>query len=248
VFFISSRVTSTNDSTVVNYGLSASSLPLVASGRTITYSAGGWAGFIHYATLTGLKPSSTYFYTVGSNANGFTDVYHFETRPAVGAYPLDWVVIGDMGADPQALNTISRVSALASPNTVGGILHIGDIGYQDGVQHRWDLYMRMIQTMSGYLPYMVRKPFVCLLTLFSRFSEFLPRRPFLEIMRLLSSTTCTSRVTSIASRCLLFPTTTPRTCKAIIFGPWIWDWFTLLVLTLSIPPISLMSPTPSWPG
>lgn len=228
---------------------------MIAPARTITYTAGGWVGFIHYATLTGLKPSTAYYYSVGSNANGFSDVYRFLTAAPPGpARGFDWLVVGDMGADPEAINTIARLTPFASANSIDSVLHIGDIGYQDGVQHRWDLYMRMIQGVSGQLPYMVRhiSPFRQLRVnssipnLCAYISS--PSRLFPEITRLPFNTICTYRGTSTASRCPSYQETSQMTCRVTTSGRWTWGLFTLLALTLSILWISLMSPLLKLPG
>lgn len=66
-----------------------------------------------------------------------------------------FLMIGDMGADPQAPNTIKILEQYAASQKALVLLHNGDIAYADGVQKRMDLFMRQIQTITANLPYMV---------------------------------------------------------------------------------------------
>jgi len=60
-----------------------------------------------------------------------------------------------MGADPESDNTVARLQIIAQNQQVNAILHAGDISYADGIQRRWDQYMRKVEPIAGYLPYMV---------------------------------------------------------------------------------------------
>lgn len=45
------------------------------------------SGFLHHVTLTGLEPSTRYYYQIGAaheNQDGPTPLFHFDTLPAVG--------------------------------------------------------------------------------------------------------------------------------------------------------------------
>lgn len=69
-----------------------------------------------------------------------------------------------MGADPESDNTVARLQVIAQQQQVNALLHAGDISYADGIQRRWDQYMRKVEPIGAYLPYMVvpgyARPFI----------------------------------------------------------------------------------------
>lgn len=69
--------------------------------------------------------------------------------------PIRIAVYGDQGADPQAVVPISILEKIVANHDIDFIIHNGDIGYADGFQHRWDMYMREIENIAANTPYMV---------------------------------------------------------------------------------------------
>lgn len=56
------------------------------------------SGFLHSATLQGLEPSSTYFYSCGDDTLEMSSVRSFDTPPKVGPeQPITLGVLGDLG-------------------------------------------------------------------------------------------------------------------------------------------------------
>jgi len=146
-------VTQNDDESVVNYGKSADGLHLTASGRSSTYTFGGWLGFIHTVTLVNLTGDSKYFYKVGGQKFGFSETFNFRTMPNRNV--TRFAVIGDMGVDPEAEPNIDILTDLVKKEAVDVVVHAGDIAYADGYQARWDQYFRRVQPMLANIPYMV---------------------------------------------------------------------------------------------
>lgn len=118
---------------------------------------GGWDGHIHVARAASLLPGTRYYYRVGSQQTGlWSPVLQF-IMPKSQVDPssrMKMAVIGDMGADPQAVNTIAALTKLAQSESLDSILHVGDISYADGDEERWDIFMRQIQGYAAFTPYM----------------------------------------------------------------------------------------------
>lgn len=117
---------------------------------------GGWDGYIHKTLVKDLIGGKRYFYRVGSpSSNLWSQVMHFvmPLSQSDSSAPVRLAVIGDMGADPQAVNTIAALSKLAQTEQLDSILHVGDISYADGDEERWDIFMREIQGYAAFVPY-----------------------------------------------------------------------------------------------
>lgn len=158
-----SWVTLLNVSTVVEYGLQPNNFSHRVYGACHTYHSGGWKGVIHQATMTGLKPGTRYYYRVGdphaqnlffSNSWSVPSLY-FDTEETTQSSPLQIAVIGDMGATDASLMTAERVIALRAADELDFVLHVGDISYADMDQRLWDEFMRLVEPVSAYVPYMV---------------------------------------------------------------------------------------------
>jgi hypothetical protein len=82
----------------VQYGVSESSLASSVTATTTSYTAGGWIGAINTATMTGLQPGTEYFYRVGGDNSGWSNVTSFTTFAAVLPANFSFIVFGDMGS------------------------------------------------------------------------------------------------------------------------------------------------------
>ena len=122
-----------------------------------SYTHFGWRGQLHTGLMTGLVPSTLYFYRVGDGTTS-SPVYSFHTLPkAVGqddATMLRIVSLGDMGYGEKSDATIARLTELVDANKVDVILHNGDISYADGDMAHWDTFMRKIEPVAARVPYM----------------------------------------------------------------------------------------------
>ena len=64
----------------VRWGSTTAGLSSAAVGSNTTYYHFGWLGQLHTAVMTGLAPSSRYFYQVGDSAGGWSKVFSVRLR------------------------------------------------------------------------------------------------------------------------------------------------------------------------
>jgi hypothetical protein len=106
----------------------------------------GWFSphYWHTATLYPLKPSTTYYYVYGSDAEGWSAENSFTSPqlPNPNA-PISILAYADMGmaeldgsedhwANPEAYETTLRLTTLATSGDYAFGLHIGDVSYSTG--------------------------------------------------------------------------------------------------------------------
>ncbi|CAF1042516.1 unnamed protein product [Rotaria sordida] len=155
------------------YGLSPLSLNLCQNGTTTTYTASDmcegkaniWGpqtfihpGYMHTILLENLHPSTTYFYRVGTDQHGWSQIYSFRNRPENKDESVYLIAYGDLGLSPVQLgakSTINRVTSRIISTNVTCLLHIGDISYARGIGALWDAFMTQIQAIAARVPYMV---------------------------------------------------------------------------------------------
>ncbi|KAF1319101.1 Acid phosphatase, partial [Globisporangium splendens] len=133
------------------------------------YQEGKYSLYSYHATVTGLKPFSKYFYKVGSlsqsefqsQPNAFTTA-----RPANSNETFEIAVYGDLGADPNANDTITYVRANLV-NEVDFVYHVGDVSYADNAflsaseffgffyEETYNRWMNSLTPVMKQLPYMV---------------------------------------------------------------------------------------------
>lgn len=125
-----------------------------AEAFTRTYTAGGWKGYLHYATLLNLSDDSIYRYSV---QNGSSDVYSFRTRSSLRK-TTKIVAYGDMGtvgdANGPGANLTVDFCERSIANGTDFILHVGDIPYDKGDEWIWDSFFRGVQPVAARVPYM----------------------------------------------------------------------------------------------
>ena len=112
---------------------------------------------IHYATLDGLTPDTTYYFIAGNDTAGFSKEHSFRTIPA-GRSPIRFVAGGDMAAT-RLTRKLLKVAAGQDPMfaVIGG-----DIAYANGDvknYRAWDRWFanweRYMHTSDGHLIPMV---------------------------------------------------------------------------------------------
>ncbi|KAL3085574.1 hypothetical protein niasHT_037315 [Heterodera trifolii] len=109
--------------------------------------------YTHRALIEGLKPGQRYFYRVGSQF-GWSSIFSFvglKERPNGG---YKYAVFGDMGnINARSLGKLQRE---AQEGDFDMILHVGDLAYNlDTEQGQFgDEFMRQIEPVSAYVPYM----------------------------------------------------------------------------------------------
>ncbi|CAM9841713.1 unnamed protein product [Scytosiphon promiscuus] len=112
------------------------------------------SGLLHSAVIGGLEPSTTYFYRVGDEELGLSDVRTFTTPGAVGAeQPLILGILGDLGQTNDSRNTLDAI--LQHQPAIDVVLHAGDLSYADCEEDRWDSFMTMLDPAASSIPWMV---------------------------------------------------------------------------------------------
>jgi len=142
-----------NVSSVVQYGLDPNHLDQSQTGSVSTYSGGGWVGFMHKVRIHNLKPGSVYSYRVGDGGSVWSEKFTFRTEANENRM-FRVATIGDMGIENSQGN-MRHLQKLTATNAIDFVLHAGDISYADGDQIKWDIYMRLVQNITAYVPYMV---------------------------------------------------------------------------------------------
>ncbi|KAI3367220.1 hypothetical protein L3Q82_008274 [Scortum barcoo] len=109
--------------------------------------------FIHRVTLTGLKPAAAYLYHCGSD-EGWSDVFSFTALNDSISFSPRFALYGDLGNEnPQSLARLQKETQLGMYDA---ILHIGDFAYDmhEDNARIGDEFMRQIQSIAAYVPYM----------------------------------------------------------------------------------------------
>lgn len=140
-------------------GISSTSAEILP---TRTYTFGGWIGQIHYAQMTGLSPSTTYWYQVGSDQFGWSTNYTFTTMSAhvgqKGVQSLRMFAIADMGWGPNSNSTlVSMINMLESNNNnskINAVVFPGDISYEDAQEASFDFFMNKFEPIFARVPVM----------------------------------------------------------------------------------------------
>ena len=171
--FVSYLTNSSQYTPLCQYGLSPDLLSFTKAGTTTTYTASDMCegkatkvgpqtfidpGYMHTILLEGLRPSTMYFYRVGTDEHGWSKIYSFTNRPASADESVLMVAFGDMGlspVEPGAKSTMERVNHRVSTLNITCLLHIGDISYARGIGALWDAFMTQIEPIAARTPYMV---------------------------------------------------------------------------------------------
>ncbi|OMO75885.1 hypothetical protein COLO4_25840 [Corchorus olitorius] len=127
----------------------------------------GWhdPGYIHTAVMTGLQPSSTFYYQYGSDQVGWSDKIEFRTPPAGGSDEVKFLVYGDMGKapldasaehyiQPGSLSVVQGMIEELKNKSVDSIFHIGDISYATGFLVEWEFFLHLITPLASKVSYM----------------------------------------------------------------------------------------------
>jgi hypothetical protein len=120
--------TDTPNNSKVWYGTSMGNLSLSETDNTI--------GNNHEVVLSGLQPSTTYYYAIGSSLGQLSNEanYHFKTSPLIGTVePIRTWVIGDFGKGNQSqLDVMNSYLDYTGSRGTDVWLWMGDNAYQDG--------------------------------------------------------------------------------------------------------------------
>ncbi|KFM71094.1 Iron/zinc purple acid phosphatase-like protein, partial [Stegodyphus mimosarum] len=109
--------------------------------------------YIHRVLLTDLKPGSEYIYHCGS-IDGWSAIYWFTAMQSGTNWSPRFAVYGDMGnVNAQSL---PRLQEDVQKGMYDAVLHVGDFAYDlDSDDAKvGDEFMRQIETIAAYVPYM----------------------------------------------------------------------------------------------
>lgn len=135
------------------FGTSAGALTSVAPAVSTSFTGAGWTAMMNAAYMTGLLPATTYFYQVGSDAEGWSATFSFVNQPEAAAPPV-FAVFADFGFGNDI--SMSDIIADAAAGGFDMILHAGDVAYDldSGNSQTGNSYMNAIQPATATKPYM----------------------------------------------------------------------------------------------
>ncbi|XP_013103211.1 acid phosphatase type 7 isoform X3 [Stomoxys calcitrans] len=110
--------------------------------------------YIHRVALTNLKDNTRYLYHCGSPL-GWSALFTFHTPPTDANWSPTLLIYGDLGNENA--QSLPRLQEEIQNGSIDAVLHVGDFAYDmhsaDGTVG--DEFMRQIETIAAYVPYMV---------------------------------------------------------------------------------------------
>jgi acid phosphatase type 7 len=114
-------------------------------------------GCIHKAVMDDLQPSSRYYYRVGSEANGWSDIHSFTTAPPAGSSESFKVAVfgdtQDNEFNTEFEKTESIIESLTEHNTDFSI-HYGDIVVNGSYTNSWLNFIKTAEPLISRSPMM----------------------------------------------------------------------------------------------
>ncbi|EDW25804.1 GL14294 [Drosophila persimilis] len=110
--------------------------------------------YVHNVILRDLEPDTRYEYSCGSEL-GWSPVFSFKTPPADENWSPSLAIFGDMGNENA--QSLGRLQQDTERGMYDAIIHVGDFAYDMDTDNAavGDAFMRQIETVSAYVPYMV---------------------------------------------------------------------------------------------
>uniref|UniRef100_A0A1J3G7S3 Purple acid phosphatase n=1 Tax=Noccaea caerulescens TaxID=107243 RepID=A0A1J3G7S3_NOCCA len=174
-------VTGDGEERFARYGEVKERLDNVVAARGVTYekehmchapanSTIGWRdpGWTFDAVMKNLKAGIKYYYQVGSNSKGWSEIHSFVSRNENSDETLAFM-FGDMGCstpyrtfirgEDESLSTVKwilrDIEALGDDGKAAVVSHIGDISYARGYSWIWDEFFAQIEPIASKIPYHV---------------------------------------------------------------------------------------------
>jgi len=140
----------TVNTSIVEYGRFSLNTVVNGTSKHFTDDTDQW---IHIVRLTDLAPDTKYFYHVGSPL-GWSSLYFFKTMPKGESWSPRLAMFGDMGARHSL--SLPRLQEDTQEGMYDAIIHAGDFAYDLNSWHGdiGDMFMRQIQAIAAYVPYM----------------------------------------------------------------------------------------------
>jgi len=143
----------------VKYGLNTNNLNMRATGSSSSYVFIVYISpSLHTATLTQLKPATRYYYQVGDDTGGWSDVFYFDTEdpsPLTPSNTLRIAIMADNGVSPNSQLVLDAIKRADDSLHFDLLLLSGDLSYANGIQPWWDYWGKMIQPLASHFPFMV---------------------------------------------------------------------------------------------
>jgi hypothetical protein len=163
----------------VKYGLDPDEMDRVVDTKVVRYEREdmcdspanhsiGWRdpGYIHDGVMTDLDQGKRYYYQVGSDSGGWTNISSFISQDNESGETIAFM-LGDMGtATPystflrtqdESISTVKwimrDIRALGDKPAL--VSHVGDISYARGYQWLWDNFFNQIESIASKVPYHV---------------------------------------------------------------------------------------------
>ncbi|XP_039959166.1 acid phosphatase type 7 isoform X1 [Bactrocera neohumeralis] len=110
--------------------------------------------YVHKVTLRDLKPQTRYEYSCGSDL-GWSARFSFTTPPAGSDWQPSLAIFGDMGNENA--QSLARLQQDTQQGMYDAIIHVGDFAYDMDTENArvGDEFMRQVETIAAYVPYMV---------------------------------------------------------------------------------------------
>ncbi len=105
--------------------------------------------------LENLLPSTTYFYRVGTDQHGWSQIYSFTNRPSNKDQSVYLIAYDDMGVSPVesgAKSTMDRVATCVKSTNVTCLLDIDDVSYARGIGALWNAFVTQIEPIAARIP------------------------------------------------------------------------------------------------
>lgn len=140
---------------IVEYGIGG--FILSAQGNSTVFIDGGRKKrkqYIHRVWLKNLTPSSKYVYHCGSEY-GWSNAFYFTTAPSdLASWTPQIVIFGDMGNENA--QSLARLQEETQRGLYDVAVHVGDFAYDMDTDNArvGDEFMRQIEAIAAYLPYM----------------------------------------------------------------------------------------------
>ncbi|XP_055377473.1 acid phosphatase type 7-like [Condylostylus longicornis] len=154
IVVIWSTLDATNES-IVEYGLDGNTL--AETGTETLFVDGGnkkRSQYIHKVILKNLISDAKYWYHCGSNL-GWSAEFWFRTPKHDNNWSPRLAIFGDMGNENA--QSLARLQEDTQNNMYDAIIHVGDFAYDMDSKNSkiGDEFMRQIETIAAYVPYMV---------------------------------------------------------------------------------------------
>jgi hypothetical protein len=148
--------TTANATSEVQYGTASGSYTKTVTGTVIQANAG--LGYIHEATVTGLSPSTKYFYIAGSTADGFSAESSFTTGPVEDPKcgSLKFAFLADNRPDPilGGGQNWPQIMGQAAAHQPAFMLNGGDLVVDGDKIDQWLALLGWTEPVAKSIPFM----------------------------------------------------------------------------------------------